>query len=88
MPLLKRTKETHTQQVGPQESTTHPIKLTVEIDGKPLVIEASDLKEADAALKLALKYRALYPTTATQVSPNTTIKVQGQMPARKRRRRR
>ncbi|GHO98475.1 hypothetical protein KSF_085230 [Reticulibacter mediterranei] len=88
VPLLKRTKEAHTQQVGQQESATHPIKLTIEIDGKLQVIEASDLTQADAALKLALKYRALYPATATQVSPNSTIKVQGQMPARKRRRRR
>ncbi|GHO98494.1 hypothetical protein KSF_085420 [Reticulibacter mediterranei] len=88
MPLLKRTKEAHTQHVGQQNSTTHPIKLTVEIDGKPLMIEAADLTQADAALKLTLKYRALYPTTVAQVTPNSTIKVQGQMPARKRRRRR
>jgi hypothetical protein len=86
--LLKRTKKAHTQYVGQQDSTTHSIKLTIEIDGKPLVIEAADLTQADAALKLALKYRALYPATATQVSPKSTIKVQGQMPARKRRRRR
>ncbi|GHO98465.1 hypothetical protein KSF_085130 [Reticulibacter mediterranei] len=52
------------------------------------MIEAADLKEADVALQLALKYCALYPTTAAQVSSNSTIKVQGQMPARKRRRRR
>ncbi|GHO94897.1 hypothetical protein KSF_049450 [Reticulibacter mediterranei] len=88
VPLLKRTKEAHTQQVGPTGQHDSSIKLTIEIDGKPLVIEAADLTQADAVLKLALKYRALYPTTATQVTPNSTIKVQGQMHARKRRRRR
>ncbi|GHO98816.1 hypothetical protein KSF_088640 [Reticulibacter mediterranei] len=88
VPLLKRTKEAHTQHVGQQDSATHPIKLTVEIDGKPLVIEAVDLTQADAALQLALKYRALYPTTAAQVTPTSTIKVQGQISARKRRKRR
>jgi hypothetical protein len=88
VPLLKRTKEAHTQHIGQQDSTTHPIKLTIDLDGKPLVIEASDLTQASAAFKLALKYRALYPDTATQVSPNSTIKVQGQTPARKRRKRR
>ncbi|WP_220209429.1 hypothetical protein [Reticulibacter mediterranei] len=52
------------------------------------MIEAADLPQTDAALKLALKYRTWYLTTATQETSKSTIKVEGQIPARKRRRRR
>jgi hypothetical protein len=74
--------------VGKEESVARPIKIMVEIDGASLVIEASDVMQANAALKLALKYRSEHPTTATQVTTKSKIKVQGQMPARKRRKRR
>ena len=86
--VLKRMWQAHEKHAGKEESQAHPIKMTVEIDGVPLVIEASDITQADAALKLALKYHSAYPATATQGTTKGKIKVRGQVPTRKRRPRR
>ncbi len=86
--MLKRMLQAHEQQVGKAESTARPIKITAEIDGVPLVVEAAEVAQADAALKLALKYHALYPHKATPVTAKSKTKIQGQVPARKRRPRR
>jgi hypothetical protein len=88
LPMLQRMRQTFERQVGEKESQAHPIKITVEIDGAPLVIEASDIAQADAALKLALKYHSAYPATSSQVTTKSKTKVQGGVPARKRRPRR
>lgn len=87
IPVLKRLREAHKKQVGDTECMTRPIKMTTEIDGAPLVIEAADLDQADAALKLALKYRSAHPGKAAGVSARSKVRVQGQVPARTKRRR-
>lgn len=88
LPVLKRIVHAHEKQVGKTESTARPIKMTVEIDGVPVVIETAEVEQADAALKLALKYRSLYPDKAMGVTAKSKTKVQGQVPERKRRPRR
>jgi hypothetical protein len=88
LPMLKRMQQTHEQQVGKEESSARPIKITVGIDEMPLDIEVSDITQADAALKLALKYCSAHPVAATQVTAKSKVKVQGRLPARKRRKRR
>ncbi len=85
LPVLKRMSHSHEQQVGKAESAARPIKITAEIDGVPLVIEASEVAQADAAFKLALKYHSLCPHKAAQVTAKSKTKIQGQVPARKRR---
>jgi hypothetical protein len=86
--VVKQVQQSYEKQVGKAECTAHPIKMTIEIDGKPLVIEASDITQADTALQLALKYRAAHPDLAPQVTTKSKAKVQGRVPARKRRPRR
>lgn len=88
LPVLKRMWQAHEKHVSEEKGTTRLIKMMVEIDGAPLVIEASDITQADAALKLALKYRSAHPAAATQVTTKSKVKVRGQVPARKRRPRR
>ncbi len=88
VPVLKRLREAHEKQVGKSESTDRQVRITTEIDGAPLVIETSDLDKAEAALKLALKYGSAHPAKATQVNTRSKVKIQGQVPARKKRRRR
>ncbi len=86
--MLKRMVQTHEQQVGKAESAARPIKITAEIDGVPLVIEAAEVAQADAAFKLALKYHSFYPHKTAQATAKSKTKIQGQVPARKRRPRR
>jgi hypothetical protein len=88
LPVLKRMIQAHEQQVGKTESAARPIKITAEIDGVPLVIETSEITQADAVLKLALKYRSLHPDEAMRVTAKSKTKIQGRIPARKRRPRR
>lgn len=86
--IAKHVRQAHGKQVGKEESTAHSIKLTVEIDGAPMAVEAADLQQAEAALQLALKFQAEHPAVAAQVTKKSKAKVQVHMPARKRRRRR
>lgn len=86
--VLKCLLRVHEKQVGKADSVARPIKVTVEIDGAPLIIEVSDLADVEPVLKLALQYRSAHPAKATQVSMGSKVKVQGQVPARKKRRRR
>ncbi|HEY1351603.1 MAG TPA: hypothetical protein VGF67_18445 [Ktedonobacteraceae bacterium] len=88
VPVFKHLRKAHEQRIGKPESTARPIKMTIDIDGASLVIETSDLDQADAALKLALKYRTVHPAQATRVHAQSKIRVQGQVPARQKRRRR
>lgn len=88
IPILKRMQEVYKKQRGRIENTAHPLKMTIEIDGAPLIIEAFDINQANAALKLAQEYQAAHPTKATQVNTRSKVKVHGQIPARKHRRRR
>src|SRR5579885_991450 len=85
LPVLKRVQQAHRKQMGAEESAARPINMTVEIDGASVTIETSDLAQADAALQLALKYRAAHPATASRVTTKSKIKVRGRVSARKRR---
>jgi hypothetical protein len=50
----------------------HPIKISVEIDGAPVSVEAADLEEAEAALKLAKRFHAAHP--AMKVTAQSQVK--------------
>jgi len=39
----------------------HPIKISVMIDGAPVSVEAADLEDAEAALKLAKRFHSAHP---------------------------
>jgi hypothetical protein len=57
-----------------------PIKITVEIDGHPISVEAADLEQAKAAIILAHQFATAYPAVAKQASPATSkVKAHGQI---------
>lgn len=77
----------HKQQVGKDESVAHPIKISVEVNGARLAVEASDETEADAALVLARQFLIAHPKEAAQVTPKSPVKVQGRVPRKQHRHR-
>jgi len=51
----------------------HPIKISVIIDGAPVSVEAADLEDAEAALKLAKRFHSAHP--AVKVTPQSKVKM-------------
>ncbi len=88
IPAIQKMLQAHEQRVGKEESATNPIKIKIEIDGAPIMIEAPDIVQAEASLKLAHQYHSVHPNAALQATTKSNVKVQGQVPARKRRQRR
>jgi hypothetical protein len=57
-----------------------PIKITVEIDGHPISVEAADLEQAKVVIILAHQFATVYPAAARQASPATSkVKAHGQI---------
>jgi hypothetical protein len=50
----------------------HPVKISVVIDGAEVSVEAADLQEAEAALKLAKRFHSAHP--AVKVKPQSQVK--------------
>ena len=88
IPTIQKMLQAHEQRVGKEESATNPIKIKIEIDGTPIMVEAPDIVQAEASLKLAHQYHSVQPKAALQATTKSNVKVQGQVPARKRRQRR
>jgi hypothetical protein len=88
VPTLQKLFYAHEQHASKEESASNPLKITLEIDGASLKVEATDAAQAEAVLKLAQQFRIAHPTVASQVTTKSKVKVQGQVSARKRRRRR
>ena len=49
------------------------VKISVVIDGAPVSVEAADLRDAEAALKLAKRFHSAHP--AVKVTPRSQVKV-------------
>ena len=88
IPTIQKMLQAHEERMGKEEGVTNPIKIKIEIDGASIMIEAIDIVQAEAALKLAHRFHSVHSNTALQATTNSNIKVQGQIPARKRRKRR
>lgn len=80
--------DAYKQQMGKDAEQQSRIKITIEIDGAPISVEAPDLATADAALKLAHRYQAQHPAVAAKVTPQSMVKVAGSIPKEQPRRRR
>ncbi len=50
----------------------HPIKIFLMIDGAPVSVEATDLEDAEAALKLAQRFHSAHP--AVKVTGKSQVK--------------
>ena len=57
-----------------------PLKITLEIEGKTVSVEASDVEQADAALKLARKYAIDYPDATRKITSQSKTKIKGTLP--------
>jgi hypothetical protein len=88
LPALKKVLHAHEQRVGKEESVANPIKISLMIDGAPLSVEAPDVTQADAALKLAQQFRAAHSTSAPRVTTKSKVAAQVRVPTPKRKRRR
>ena len=64
------------------------IKISAEIDGASLTIEAPDLESAKGAVNLAKNFYERYPTVADKVTQQSTIKIKGSVPKKQPRKRR
>jgi hypothetical protein len=88
VPIAQHIVRAHKRRVGTVDTAQQPIKITVEIDGAPISVEAVDLEQAEAALKLARQFHVSHPTIATQVSPQSRVKIRDAVPKKPRHRRR
>jgi hypothetical protein len=68
-------------QATAQQPVQQPVKITVTIDGASIAVEAADLKEAKAALKLAQRFHATHP--AVKVTQKSEVKVRTAVPRKK-----
>jgi hypothetical protein len=82
IPVLQKVQQAYRKLVGKEESEHNPLKIDIEIDGVPIHIEASDITQAEAALKLALRFHSLHP--GAKPTPQSAITVRSQIPSRKR----
>ncbi len=86
--LAKRLHEAHERRAGKDAAQQSPIKITVEIDGASISIEAPDLENAEGAIKLAQRFQTQHPAIASQVTSQSNAKLKASVsrrPPRKRR---
>lgn len=88
IPLLSHIFQADKRQAAKQHVDYQPLKMTLEIDGHPVSIEAHDVEEAEAAFKLARRIYQQHPDLAKKVTPRSSVKVKGTLPAQPRRKRR
>ncbi len=86
--LIRHLYEAHENRVGKEAFQRATIKITVEISGASISIEAPDLETADGATKLAQRFQTQHPTVASQVTSQSKVKVKGSVPKRPARKRR
>jgi len=82
LPIVQKIRKAHRKHVGNEESERNPVKIEVEIDGAPIRIEASDLAEAEGALKLAQRFHSMYPDA--KPTSQSQVAIRGKVPPRKR----
>lgn len=93
IPLLKhmiRVHEVRSEQRIPAAAAgkpAKPMKITVEIDGAPVTVEAEDIEQAEAGIRCAQHFYESHPVVAKNVTPQSKIHVKGHLPAQPQRRR-
>ena len=86
--IARHLQEVHQQHVEKEAVQQSPIKITAEIDGAPIAIEAPDLETAEAAMKLARRFQTEHPAVASKVTSQSKTKLKGNVPKKPPRRRR
>lgn len=88
IPIAKHILRAHEQRAPKDNTQKTPIKITIEIDGTPISIEAPDLESAEGAVKLAKRFQADHPGVAEKVTSQSKVRVKGHVPKNQPRRRR
>lgn len=74
VPPIKYLFLSHRQRASRESLPPPPIKITVEIDGASISVEASTVEQAEAALKLAQKYHSSHPDKKVTTKSKVTVK--------------
>jgi hypothetical protein len=88
-PIVLAIAHAHKKQQVPAAATgtVQPIRVTIEIDHKPVMVEAVDEQQIEAGLRIAQQFYERYSQDAARVTAKSKVKVQGQIPAQKKRKR-
>ena len=85
--LTQHLREAHEKRIGKEAFQQAPVKISIEINGASISIETPDLETAEGAMALAQRFQAQHPTIASQVTPQSNVKVTGSVPKKPRRKR-
>jgi hypothetical protein len=92
LPVLKRLRERHARLVGQQASQERSLSWTIELGETRLTLEASELDQAEAALRLAREvqdaFARSHPGSEKSGKLPGTVTVKGTVPPRRKRKRR
>lgn len=88
IPIAKTLSQAFKQRAADTGKIQEPVKITIEIDGAPITIEAAGLEQAEAALKLAQRFHSAHTMVAKSVTPLSKVKIKANMPKAPRRKRR
>ena len=88
IPIAEKLQHVFKKRTATASNTSAPLKITVEIDGAPVTVEAADLEQAEAALTLAQRFYSSHPTVATQVTTHSKVKLKANVPKSQQRKRR
>ncbi len=88
IPIVEKLQHVFKKRIATTSNAQEPLKITVEIDGAPITVEAADLEQAEAALKLAQRFHSSHPAVATQVTAQSKVKVKARVPKSQQRKRR
>jgi hypothetical protein len=88
VPLIRRVFQAHKQQEAKKHGVHQAFKMTLEIDGHAITLEAQDVEGAEAGLKTAARFYEQHPDAAKKITPRSHVKVKGKLPAQPQRKRR
>ena len=84
-PVVKQLQQAYEKRTGKDVAAQHPIKFTLEIEGKPVPFEVADVESAEEVLKLAQRIHADHPGMTTR-APQSKLKTSvPKSPGRRRR---
>jgi hypothetical protein len=81
-PILQCLIITRDKRAAKEKTKRSPLKISLQVDGKPVVIETEKLADAEELLK---QLQVIHPGNTSQSSPKTDIKIQVSVPKKKRR---
>ena len=88
VPLVRRVFQAHKRQEEKRPVVLQPIKMTLEIAGQQVTVEAQDVEGAEAGIKVAARFYGQHTDAAKKVTARSSVKVKGAVPAQPQRKRR